>query len=96
MGEDWGLTLPAPGLSEGITHVGLRMHDIVPAAGDGVPCRVVEETETPFTYVAALIPEGGGGGTPLCMELPKADWLEVRAERLAVHIPPDKLLWLRP
>ena len=94
--EDWGLTLPAPALAEDITHVGIRMHDLTPWRADGaVPCRVVEETETPFTYVVALAPEGAEGRTPVRMELSKQAWLEGRAERLSVALPPEKLLWLR-
>jgi len=68
----------------------------IPRGGSGaVPCRVVEETETPFTYVVAFVPEGAAGTTPVCMELSRADWLAVRGERLAVAFPPEKLLWLR-
>ena len=96
LAEDWGLTLPTPPLAEDITHVGVRMHDLIPRGGSGaVPCRVVEETETPFTYVVAFVPEGAVGTTPVCMELSRADWLAVRGERLAVAFPTEKLLWLK-
>ena len=94
--EDWGLRLRTPALPEAVTHVGIRMHDLSPrTGGDAVACRVVEETETPFTYVVALTPEGTQGKTPLCMELSKGTWLNCRAERLTVGFLPERLLWLR-
>ena len=70
--------------------------DILPGSGDGaVRCQVVEETETPFTYIVALTPEGVSGRSPLRMELPRENWLRIRALRLDVVLPPQKLLWLR-
>ena len=97
LAEDWGLTLPVPPLPEAITHVGIRMHDLSPMTqADAVSCRVAEETETPFTYVVALVPEGFAGKTPLCMEVSKDEWMSSRAERLTVGFLPERLLWLRP
>ena len=94
--EDWGLTLCTPELSEGITHVGIRMHDLSIEGGcEAVPSRVVEETETPFSFVVALVPEGAMGTMPVRMELPKEAWLNVRADRLNVAFPLEKLLWLK-
>lgn len=94
--EDWGLTLPTPALPEGITHVGIRMHNILPGGGEGaVRCRVVEETETPFTYIIALTPEGVSGRSLFHMELPRENWLRIRALQLDVVLPLQKLLWLR-
>ncbi len=94
--EDWGLSLPAPALPENITYVGIRMHDLTPGSGEGaVLCKVVEETETPFTYVIALAPEEAVGLTPIRMELSKQAWMGARAERLTVILPPEKLLWLK-
>ncbi len=96
LAEDWGLTLPTPPLPEDVTHVGIRMHDLSPrTGGDAVACRVLEATETPFTYVVALTPEDAREKTPVRMELSKEAWLNVRAERLGVAFPLDKLLWLK-
>ena len=97
LAEDWGLVLETPRLADDITHVGIRMHDVKPGGGDNAAiCRVAEETETPFTYVVMLVPEGAENATPIGMELPKADWKAVRADRLSAGLPNESLLWLKP
>ena len=93
---DWGLELATQRLPDDITHVGIRMHDVQPGGGDNAAvCRVVEETETPFTYVVMLTPGDAMNAVPIGMELPKAAWERVRASRLKAGFPNERLLWLK-
>ena len=94
--EDWGVTLRTPALPEDITHVGIRMHDVVPGGGaEALRFRVTETTETPFTWIVTLTPEGASATAPLRMELSREAWQQVRAGKLDIMLPPEKLIWLK-
>ncbi len=93
---DWGVELELPREAGAAEFVGIRMHDVVFGPGaNKVFCDLVEEIENPFSFVAMLSPAGTVCQTPFGWETDKAIWRERRAERLTVHLPPEKLLLLR-
>lgn len=93
---DWGVELELSRDVAAAEFVGIRMHDVAFGAGENsVVCDLVEEIENPFSFVAMLSPAGMTGKTPIGWEMDKDIWKERRAERLTVHLPPEKLLLLR-
>lgn len=98
--QDWGVTLeigrPVP---EGLAHVGVRAHYIVPAGGQEenvVECRVERVVEEVFSTVVMLATPGGDKGyCRLRMEMPKEQWQSLRTpDRLPVYIAPKDILLL--
>ncbi len=91
----WGLKLRPAELPGGCTHIGVRMHDVLPGDGENsFEARVVETICNPFTYTLML---RAGDSAPGCIgaELPREDWERVKAERLRFHILPEKILPLK-
>ena len=102
----WGMELEVPnasktrsaGMPEGITAIGIRMHDIRlgPAERNQFVCKVEEEIENPFSYTVMLRPAGPTEGTEcLGMEIDKPTWESARAETVSIHIPPESILLLK-
>lgn len=97
--RDWGLSLRTVGDTSGVTHVGIRMHDIIPgkeaAGANGFRCRVEEEIENPFSVTVMLRPLGEENVCPLGMELSKEAWAVWRQEEIWAELPPEKIILLR-
>ena len=96
---DWGLTLRVAGDAAGVTHVGIRMHDVSPCpdgAGENTfRFRAAEEIENPFSVTVMLRPTDPASGQPVGMELPKEKWAACRGEELWAALPPEKIILLR-
>ena len=93
---DWGIELTLDRDAGDAAFVGIRMHDVVFGSGENAfLCRLAEEIENPFSFVAMLSPAGAAEATPIGWETDKDTWAHLRAETLTVHLPPEKLLLLR-
>ena len=91
---DWNLHLKTAFAPAGVTHIGIRMHAVLPGEGENaVSCAVEEEIETPFSRVVLLRPEGAK--KPFGMELDKSAWTRRPGERVTVSLPPEAILPLR-
>lgn len=95
---DWGLDLEVAGDCTGITHAGIRMHDIHPVPDDTHEpntflCKPVEEVENPFSITIFLRPEQCTTEKTIGMELPKDQWRPRPSCR--VQLPPEAILLLR-
>ena len=92
--SDWNLHLKTSFDPAGVTHVGIRMHDVRPGEGENaVVCAVEEEIENPFSQTVMLRPDGAK--VPFGMELSMESWSQIRAERLTVSLPKEAILPLR-
>ena len=97
---DWGVTLEPDGpLPEGLTHIGVRAHYILPVDGPGpnrLPCKVERVVENVFSTVVMLSTPGGSQGfSRLRIELEKDRWPQL-ADRdpLWLELPAKDLLLL--
>ena len=97
--EEWGIELAFPAGQSLPAYVGIRMHDIRPAQAEEEEnafwCRVEEEIENPFSVTLMLRPEGADAAQALGWEMDKNTWRSLRAERVRICLPPDKLLPLK-
>ena len=97
---DWGVPLAVPGWPEGTEYLGLRMHSLRPAGPEDTvnvfDCRVEEVIENPFSYTVMLRPGGADAPLALGWETEKPVWERLRADRLRMHLPPEKILLLKP
>lgn len=103
--QSWGVTLKVNGDTDGVTHIGIRMHDV--AAVDNTEgentflCQVTEEIENPFSITAMLrpFPKTGSSCEEIAgligMELPKSDWARIRRRTLPVVLPAKAILLLK-
>ncbi|MBR5708683.1 MAG: sulfate/molybdate ABC transporter ATP-binding protein [Oscillospiraceae bacterium] len=98
LAEDWGLALAVSGETEGLTHIGIRMHDVAPCENENEEnaalCAVVEEIENPFSVTVMLRPYEEAQGL-VGMELPKETWAAVRAEKVLVRLPAEAIITLK-
>ena len=93
--SDWGIELKLPGLTDGISSVGIRMRRIRHGNGENsFRCRVVEEIEDPFYYTVMLRPIGAKEGSPLGWLMSKEDWKRLKAPEVVVCLPPESILLL--
>ena len=93
---DWGLELEIPGAADGITAVGVRMHDIRLGPGENhFHCRVVEEIENPFSYTLMLRPVDCPEGNPFGWTVNRETWNQNKSQEVEIHIPKDVILLLR-
>ena len=93
---DWDIALEVPRIPEGVTAVGIRMHDIRPGPGkNSYRCRVVEEIENPFSYTIMLKPTQGKGTGLIGWEMDKDTWKQIRSEEIGISLPPEALLLLK-
>lgn len=93
---DWDLALEVPQTAEGVSAVGIRMHDICPGPGkNSYRCRVVEEIENPFSYTIMLKPIHGNGASLIGWEMDKDTWKRIRSEEIEISLPPEGLLLLK-
>ena len=92
----WGIELDVPALPEGISAVGIRMHDIHPGSGsiNRFECKVEEEIENPFSYTLMLKPSDACT-VPIGAEMDKQTWEAIRSESIVISIPPEAVLPLR-
>lgn len=94
---EWGINLKAR--SDRITdetYLGIRMHDIRPGEGENsFRCRVISETENPFSYTVMLSPVSGDAVNPIGWETDKDTWAHLRADTVSVCLPPDAVFLLK-
>ena len=96
LAEDWGLVLETPRLADDITHVGIRMHDILPGEGENsFRCRVTEEIENPFSFTLMLRPVDCPDAMSVGWETDKAAWRALRADEVTIRLPKESLLLLK-
>jgi len=92
----WGMELRSPKSFGEAKYIGIRMHDICPAAPGETEnvfaCRVAEELENPFSVTVMLRPKGKEDAEPLGWELDKALWASLRGETVSVRLPGEALL----
>ena len=91
--EDWNLHLKTSFDPAGVTHVGIRMHDVRLGGDNAVSCAVEEEIENPVSFTVMLRPDGAAA--PFGLELGKELWAQSRAARVDVSLPPEAILPLR-
>ena len=94
---DWGMTLVTYADIGDATHIGIRMHDVVPG-GEGenaIRCEVVEAIENPFSFTIMLRPGGVKDASPLGWEMDKDTWNQRRAAAMTVCLPPENILLLK-
>ena len=93
---DWDLILDVPQIPEGVSSVGIRMHDIRPGPGmNPYLCQVMEEIENPFSYTIMLRPAQGNCRSLLGWEIDKDTWKKNRREEIEISLPPEALLLLK-
>ena len=93
---DWGVELMLDRDVGDSQAIGIRMHDVAFGQGENAyACEPMEEIENPFSHVVMLRPVGKESAVPIGWEMDKDQWQKLRAERLIVHLPPEKLLLLR-
>ena len=93
---EWGIVLKVP-LKPDTDALGIRMHHIRPGPGDnGFACRVEEVIENPFSITVMLRPlDAPPGAAPIGWEMEKAQWSQIKSDRVTVHIPADAILQLK-
>lgn len=95
----WGLTLPLPadGLPDGMTHLGIRARKMLPATAPGPRCfrySVAEEIDGAFSDILMIRLEGG---TDLMRwEITKVVHSAMKDGPNLIEIPEDAVLYLRP
>ena len=95
----WGLTLPLPadGLPDGMTHLGIRARKMLPATAPGPRCfrySVAEEIDGAFSDILMIRLEGG---TDLMRwEITKGVHSAMKDGPNLIEIPEDAVLYLRP
>ena len=95
----WGLTLPLPadGLPDGVTHLGIRARKMLPATAPGPRCfryAVAEEIDGAFSDILMIRLEGG---TDLMRwEITKDVHSAMKDGPNLIEIPEDAVLYLRP
>ena len=93
---DWGITLDLDYPIDGITGIGIRMHDIRLGPGpNNVLCQVVETIENPFSYFIMVRPKGRTDTTPLSWEVPKEHWTGRAGDEVLLSLPSKAMLPLR-
>ena len=93
---DWDMVLEVPEIPADAKAVGIRMHSIRPGEGtNSFRCRVMGETENPFSFTVMLSPVGSDCAVPIGWELDKSDWEKLRSEEVDICIPKEALLLLK-
>ena len=94
---DWGMTLATYADIGDATHIGIRMHDVVPdcEGENAICCEVVEEIENPFSFTIMLRPSGVKDASPIGWETDKDTWNRRRAAAMTVCLPPENILLLK-
>ena len=95
---DWGVNLNPPREVGDASYVGIRMHDIRPAApgeqGTNILfCQVAEEIENPFS-VTVMLRCGADSASPLGWELDKELWKTLRGDTVSIRLPEEALVLL--
>ena len=94
LAADWGLTLrTARPVGDG-RFVGIRMHDVLPGAGENGFCLPVADVmENPFSFTVGLkAPEGTAS---LFWEVDKDLWRALQGPEAKIHLPPEALCVLQ-
>lgn len=93
---DWGITLETGVAIGDATHIGVRMHDILPGDGkNALSCEVVEAIENPFSFTIMLRSGGMPSASPIGWETDKETWNRMKAQRMTICLPPENILLLK-
>lgn len=100
LAADWGIELDAVSVPDDIVSAGIRMHDVkINDEGlsdeNAFTCDVIGEIENPFSYSVMLRPEGVRSDRYILIDLKKHRWEQIRAPRLDIILPSDKILLLK-
>lgn len=87
----WGMVFECDKY-EGITHVGVRMHDIS-IDEKGTLCEVVSQTENPFSFVIGLRKKDDDADEIFYMEISKEEWTKNSADNIRINV--EKALFLK-
>lgn len=87
----WGMVFECDKY-EGITHVGVRMHDIS-IDEKGTLCEVISKTENPFSFVIGLRKKDDDADEIFYMEISKEEWTKKSADNIRINV--EKALFLK-
>lgn len=93
----WGVMLRTAQPVGEAQYAGIRGCDLT-AVSQGTNTwmmEVAEEMVNPFSVTVMLRPEGKAKAVPLCWELDRMTWQAIRADRVMIHLPPERVLLLR-
>lgn len=98
--KEWGIALEVGEIPKDLTGVGIRAHDVLFAkAGEEQPntfcCRVTGEIENPFSYSLMLRPDSEEAERYILVDIGKELWNSIRASRVYVTLPPERILLLK-
>ena len=90
----WGITLYLDEPVAEAKFLGIRMHDLHPAAEENIfLCQVQEVIENPFSYTIML--KAKDGAESFGWEVDKEYWKNFQAEQIKIGFPKGKILLLR-
>ncbi len=99
----WGMELSTPDFDGEITHVGIRMHDLVPVSVSDdstgnteniFRCSVSSVLENPFSFVIQLRAQGNPEASTVGWETEKEIWKSMESDTVAIALPKENLLLL--
>lgn len=96
--KDWGVKLNVQDLTEEITHIGIRLHDlkiVEDQRENTFLCELVDEIEHPFSYTLMLHPINEEETSQFGIQIEKEIWKKERRENLFVCFPKEKILLLK-
>lgn len=97
--RDWGIVLHTQKHARDVRYVGIREHEIWPAAGGAsenqISASVTDVMENPFSYTILLRPENGDGTSLLLWEAEKAYWKKHEAKQVTVELAAESILMLK-
>lgn len=92
---DWGMELETREDIGDAQYLGIRMHDLRFGPGENAfLCRLVSETENPFSYTLMFSPLQGGG-VPVGLETDKSVWEDLRCRETYIRLPAEKCILLK-
>ena len=96
--KDWGVKLNVQDITDEITHVGIRLHDlqiVEDQRANTFLCEIAEEIEHPFSYTLMLRPINGEEIGQFGIKIGKEIWKKECREKLLVQFPLEKILLLK-
>lgn len=100
LAQEWGMELCCGPVDDDVAFAGIRMHDVMINEGgaddaNAFVCDVTGEIENPFSYSVMLRPEGVRSEKYILIDLKKSRWEQLRAKKLNIILPADKILLLK-
>lgn len=96
--KDWGVKLHTPKVTNEITHVGIRLHDlkmVETLEENTFLCAVMDEIENPFSYTIMVYPMNEEKRSPFGIQIEKELWEKERRKKLLIHFSSEKILLLK-